>query len=333
MEENKTKRYHRSDTGALILIILGAVFLLNNFGILSWGVWDTRWRFWPVLLVIWGLQLLFGAWWLGELITGIITLVILITVLLISVASTNTQLDNYMKDHFRWWPETHNMGKVGDIQKSSVTITNDDFPGIKKRLFRSDVGIGKFTLEDADTTNHLIMDSSYYSNFGSPELVSDKTTAGYDLAMKFKVTGRFNMWMGGLGNWGNLDYRATLGHVDLPTTVELKSGTGRVEVNLDKQKLDSLSLDLGTGSSLVTLTKESLPQTLSAHLGTGSLELHLPKGVGLKIKHNLGTGSIKVDGQSVKGDGTDKFYDYDNTETKVDLDLDLGTGSVSVITN
>ena len=105
MEENKTKRYHRSYTGALILIILGAVFLLNNFGILSWGVWDTLWRFWPVLLVIWGLQLLFGAWWLGELITGIITLVILITVLLISVASTNTQLDNYMKDHFRWWKQ------------------------------------------------------------------------------------------------------------------------------------------------------------------------------------------------------------------------------------
>ena len=35
----------------LILIVLGALFLLERFDI---GVWDTLWRLWPVILIVWG---------------------------------------------------------------------------------------------------------------------------------------------------------------------------------------------------------------------------------------------------------------------------------------
>jgi len=35
----------------LILIVLGALFLLERFDV---GVWDTLWRLWPVVLIIWG---------------------------------------------------------------------------------------------------------------------------------------------------------------------------------------------------------------------------------------------------------------------------------------
>ena len=34
----------------VILIGAGVVFLLNNLGVLTWGVWEMLWRLWPVLL-------------------------------------------------------------------------------------------------------------------------------------------------------------------------------------------------------------------------------------------------------------------------------------------
>jgi hypothetical protein len=37
------------------LVLLGALFLLNNFGILSINIWQV---FWPLLIIWWGLQLL-----------------------------------------------------------------------------------------------------------------------------------------------------------------------------------------------------------------------------------------------------------------------------------
>jgi len=44
---------HRKDplVWGLILIVIGALFLLERFDI---GAWDTLWRLWPVILIVWG---------------------------------------------------------------------------------------------------------------------------------------------------------------------------------------------------------------------------------------------------------------------------------------
>ncbi len=40
----------------LILIVVGLVFLLESFNV---DVWDTIWRFWPVILIVWGANKLY----------------------------------------------------------------------------------------------------------------------------------------------------------------------------------------------------------------------------------------------------------------------------------
>jgi hypothetical protein len=42
----------------IILIVVGAIFLLQQFDV---DVFDQLWRFWPVILIIWGANKL----WLG----------------------------------------------------------------------------------------------------------------------------------------------------------------------------------------------------------------------------------------------------------------------------
>ncbi|HEY4932591.1 MAG TPA: DUF4097 family beta strand repeat-containing protein [Terriglobales bacterium] len=46
-------RYRRSLAGPLILIVIGMVFLLRNFGV-HIPVWHFFGRFWPVLIILWG---------------------------------------------------------------------------------------------------------------------------------------------------------------------------------------------------------------------------------------------------------------------------------------
>ena len=46
--------------GPVILIVLGSVFLLNNLGILPWDVWLSLWKFWPVIWILIGIELLLG---------------------------------------------------------------------------------------------------------------------------------------------------------------------------------------------------------------------------------------------------------------------------------
>src|SRR4030043_1137808 len=46
--------------GPAILITLGVIFLLNNFGVLPWDIWTNIWKFWPVILILVGIEALIG---------------------------------------------------------------------------------------------------------------------------------------------------------------------------------------------------------------------------------------------------------------------------------
>jgi hypothetical protein len=46
--------------GPVILIGLGIIFLLNNFGILPWDIWTNLWKFWPVIIILIGIEFIVG---------------------------------------------------------------------------------------------------------------------------------------------------------------------------------------------------------------------------------------------------------------------------------
>jgi hypothetical protein len=44
--------------GPLLLLTIGFILLFNNIGILPWGIWGSLWRYWPVILILSGIQIL-----------------------------------------------------------------------------------------------------------------------------------------------------------------------------------------------------------------------------------------------------------------------------------
>src|ERR1700678_257317 len=51
------RRYRRSFSGPLVLIVLGIVFLLGNLHMLSWTRIGTLFaHYWPLLLILWGVM-------------------------------------------------------------------------------------------------------------------------------------------------------------------------------------------------------------------------------------------------------------------------------------
>jgi len=108
--EPQSRYYHRHHGGsivwAVILIAAGAVFLLNNFGLLPWSIWDTMWRFWPVFLIIWGLQVIFGRSWLASLLIGLLSLVLVAFFLVSVVSAANPSFNTWMNDHMNWIPDS-----------------------------------------------------------------------------------------------------------------------------------------------------------------------------------------------------------------------------------
>ena len=48
----------RAGTWGILLIVLGIYFLLQNFSLIPWWLWDQVWKLWPVVLVLVGIRVL-----------------------------------------------------------------------------------------------------------------------------------------------------------------------------------------------------------------------------------------------------------------------------------
>ncbi len=44
--------------GPLILLTIGFILLFNNLGLLPWHIWWTLWLYWPVILILFGIEII-----------------------------------------------------------------------------------------------------------------------------------------------------------------------------------------------------------------------------------------------------------------------------------
>ncbi len=92
--------YRHFDSGNFVwgttLIIAGVLFLLNSFGVVPWEVWNSVWRFWPIVLVLWGIQVLLGGSSFARAIITILTVASLVVVALYAISVHNHEFSQQM---------------------------------------------------------------------------------------------------------------------------------------------------------------------------------------------------------------------------------------------
>ncbi len=97
------RHYNRGYMGAFILIVLGILFLLNNFGLVPWSIWRDLWKFWPLFLIFWGLQMIFGRSRIANILLLIISIAVVGYFLLTTIAQSNSNFDDYLRQNFPIW--------------------------------------------------------------------------------------------------------------------------------------------------------------------------------------------------------------------------------------
>lgn len=101
LEDNSINHKNQTNfSGALILITIGVILLLNNFGFLPWSIWRDLWRIWPVFLIFWGFKIIFGNSKTANILMIIISLLTALFFLLIILSNTNPEIRNYIEKNF-----------------------------------------------------------------------------------------------------------------------------------------------------------------------------------------------------------------------------------------
>ena len=118
MQPLPPRRYRRSFSGPLVLIILGVIFLLGNLHMLAWARIGTLFaHYWPLLLILWGVLKLIEhqqAQRDGLPSRGIGAGGIFLVILIVGCGLAATQAERF------------NWKQIGD----SININDDDFNGV-----------------------------------------------------------------------------------------------------------------------------------------------------------------------------------------------------------
>ncbi|MEO8287433.1 MAG: DUF5668 domain-containing protein [Chloroflexota bacterium] len=299
------RRQNAPIVGPVILIGAGVVFLLNNLGILPWGIWNQLWRLWPLILIAIGLDLLIGrrSTWLSLLI-----------VLLVVGAGVAFVLSN------------GGFQANGDIVSANINVP---LSGAKSADATVNAGIGNLTL-NANTDSESLATGTleYYQDRGAPIQEVGGNADRATLTLRQRDT---NFNLGSIfGSFRSPEWNIHL-NPNIPLTLNADLGTGNSTLDLSGLKITNVDVNSGTGNTTVMFPANAGHITGSIDGGVGNLNIKIPDGLETRIDISTGLGNTNIDNRFTKQG--DKIYvtsGYNNATNKLDLRLNVGVGNLEI---
>ena len=293
-------------TGAVILIGLGIALLLDNLGVVSIS-WLEVVRYWPVLLILGGIDLLFGSrsiW--GSIVAGVIAIIAIGAILFFSWSS--------------------GPGLAGNVTGSTISGNIQEALGDAKSLdVRLDIGVAQTTIGALSGNSDAVQGT--YETDSRLEISSDYQVRG--------GTGVFTITQTG-DNIGFPDPAPYVGKLDLllsdtvPVKIDVNAGVGELTLDLTELALTSLNVDAGVGSTNVVLPSTG-GYLVDISAGVGEVNITLPAGVEARVNFDGGLSGLNADSRFEKtGDGIWQTAGYSSSDSRVEINIDSGVGSVTI---
>ena len=297
----------------LILLFIGGVLLLENFNVIDF-YWRSVWRFWPIFLVIAGVNILFSR--NKSQVGGIISLSILVITLAILFYKGQQSPEE------RTWTELSTEKRTEDEpapENTTYTHAYTDSTSVKTIL---NVYAGGTSFDLKGATDNLI-DANVRRKVGSFSL--ETTKADSITTVNFRMSGKSKWNMGEGGN-----------DVDLQLNthplweVNLNIGAGELDFDFSGYKVRQFSLE-GGAAALEVKFGDLLPVTdVNIKTGVADVKINVPMASGCRIKTKTGLSSKDFTGFTKVEDGLYESPNYNGSVKKIFVNLDGGLSNFEV---
>ena len=288
-------------TGPIILISLGVLFLLNNLGFIELNLWDVIMRFWPILLIAIGLDILIGrrsAW--GAAIAAGVVLAILAGGI---VFFDNQAQRTYASEDFEI--------PLGNVEEATISL---------------DPALG-YLLVDALPKGSNVLLRGEIRPFSGEKIGKtvdiSGTRATIDLRTEGVIVAPF------FGGWSDQPSWDLALHPEVATDLFVDFGVGKAELDLQDLQIGEIHVEQGLGQMILLLpSADNMDINLDG--GIGEIRVVIPKDVGVRLRAGVGIGNVQVPSDFTR-DGD--FYlspGYAAAENQIEMVIDLGIGSVQV---
>lgn len=285
--------------GPLLLIFLGVIFLLHNLDLIQWSVWDVILRFWPVLLIAAGLDLILGrrsAW--GSALALILVLAVMGggIVLLGEPAGTDA--------------EAERVGIAGNANQIDLVL---------------DPAFGYLQISPGPQDQTYLLQGRLAS--GGGEQIEQRTTGSGGRREIVIRTRNWTIFPFLLTSFDRPGWVLELKpNTELELDVDL--GIGKADVDLRNLQPVDVRVHAGIGEAYVILPDYG--GRVRVEVGIGQLTLELPPSAGVRITADTGIGTTIIPTDFTRRDGSYFSPGYDRADEWIDVVLDLGIGTLIV---
>jgi len=289
--EHRNRVFRFSWVG-LILVVLGILFLLENLGVVSAGIWGIIWRFWPVLIILIGLNILWGRRHPGAMLA--ITAVLLVAVVIAGVLIQRNQGTGMTSFSY----------PLQAVERSDVTV----------EFGAGDVVLGSLP---ADSLNLV-------EGAGSQRVSSDLRTSGSSAILRLSTQSNFPFAGSAFRLEANLTQR-------IPIELTIKSGASRNNLDLTQLKVTRLRVETGASDVDLKMPAAAGVVDASVKAGVADISISIPQGVAARITTSGGLSTFRVDtARFPRSDGYYQSADYSTATNRIDLRVDVGLATVDV---
>ncbi len=290
--------------GPLILITIGVLFLLANMGMLPFTFWEIAVRFWPLLLILVGLDIIIGR---RSTLGGLVILVLWIALIGGLIWLASPQGAGFL-------PGAAAVSEplsqpLGDIRSASVTLNVGMADTVLKSLGSDSVDLMNGTVRHPEGTR-VVRTYQVVGEEGRLTLYEE----GFNF---FLTTTGFGRWDIGL-------------NPAVPLVLTVNGGVGRSALDLSGLRVTSLSVHAGVGSIDVAAPNAGFV-TIRLSGGVGPARVVIPPGMPARIRVHAGLGGISVDQSRFPRFGeVYQSADFASATDKIDVEIDGGVGGISI---
>ena len=289
-----------------MLIGAGVLLLLTNMGVVeSTSVYQLV-NLWPLLLIGFGVNLLFGRQvkWLG-LVLGVTMLALAVLFLIFApqmdlpgfISTPDLFTENYSED-------------LGDVESYKLNL---------------DTSVGHITISDSPKAGNLVdvemyhrSDSTFNISGNENKAINVKQNANDTWFMPFD-------WLSDEEVYINVELDSSF-----PADILVDHSSGTIDLMLEEFDLVNLDASLSSGNMNIYLPEGDYPTKFKISSGTmtlnlrdgitgmmeldissGTIVLNIPTGLGVRIEGDISSGSVKTSSDFTQVSGDDKVVGED----------------------
>ena len=303
----------------IFLVFIGGIFLLENFDIIDFS-WRYVWRFWPVILILIGVNILFknSKSQTGIIVTAVITV---ITLGLLTYKGLEKHRDNESK-----WSWNNSDDKNNDADSADV-ITDANYSeefDAKYQFATLNIkgGASKFVIKSAS-------DKLFEANLNQSKsrYYLKKTEVDSAVTLNFNSKGNRSEYSLNGDDFNEINMMLNAQPV---WNINLTMGAGEIDFDLVNYKTKNISLKGGAAAFKVRVGNLYNDINVNAETGLAEIVIEVPETSGCRIKASTGLSSKDFKGFKKMKDDSYETSNYNEASNKINISLKGGLSDFNV---